>query len=104
MNDAQNYIVKPRIASRGPEIDTELCTRRVGNARFNLVIIAAERLREMRRQNKHSDKYITPVEALLDIQEGNVDPQEYLEKVRDHHAREKEKISHGYWHDRFISV
>jgi DNA-directed RNA polymerase subunit K/omega len=96
MNEVQNYVVKPRIASRGPLVDTELCTRQVGNARFDLVIIAAERLREMRKQNKHSDKYITPVEALLDIQAGLVNPQEYLEKIRDRHAREKEKVSHGY--------
>jgi len=96
MNEVQMYVMRPRIDSRGPLVDTELCTKQVGNARFNLVLIASERLRELRRQHRDSGKYITPVEALLEIQAGNVDPQEYLEKIRDRHAREKENVSHGY--------
>jgi DNA-directed RNA polymerase subunit K/omega len=87
MNEVKVFVPRPRQLSRGPEIDIELCTKQVGNARFDLVIIASERLREMRKQNKNSDKYITPVEALLDIQAGNVNPQEYLEKIRNHHAK-----------------
>jgi DNA-directed RNA polymerase subunit K/omega len=96
MNEVQKYVMRPRIDSRGPLVDTELCTKQVGNARFNLVLIASERLREMRRQHKDSGKYITPVEALLEIQEGKIDADEYLEKVRNRHAREKENVSHGY--------
>jgi DNA-directed RNA polymerase subunit K/omega len=96
MNEVQKYVLKPRIDSRGPLIDIESCTRQVNNARFDLVIIAAERLREMRKQNKNSGQYITPVEALLDIQAGNVDPEEYLTKLLDRHARDKEKTSYGY--------
>jgi len=96
MNEVQKYVMRPRIDSRGPEVDTELCTKQVGNARFNLVLIASERLREMRRQHKDSGKYITPVEALLEIQEGKIDAKEYLEKVRNRQAKEKEKVSHGY--------
>jgi DNA-directed RNA polymerase subunit K/omega len=81
MNEVQHYVMRPRQLSRGPQIDTELCTRQVGNARFDLVIIASERLRELRRQHKESGKYITPVDALLEIQEGKIDPVEYFAKV-----------------------
>ena len=85
--DAQAFVIKPRTLSRGPQIDTELCTRQVGDGRFNLVIVASERLRELRRQNKDSGKYITPVDALLDVQEGKIDANEYLAKIRDRHAK-----------------
>ena len=81
MNEVQHYVIRPRQLSRGPQIDTELCTKQVGNARFDLVIIASERLRELRRQHKESGKYITPVDALLEIQEGKIDPVEYFAKA-----------------------
>ena len=87
MNEVQKYVVKPRIASRGPLVDTELCTKQVGNARFNLVLIASERLREMRKQHKDSGKYITPVEALLEIQEGKINAEEYLAKIHRRQAK-----------------
>ena len=74
-------IVKKKIDSRNPQINIETCVKHVGNYRFDLVLIASERLRELRRQNKNSDKYITPIDALLDIQEGRIDPVEYLAKV-----------------------
>ena len=70
--------------SRGPGIDTELCVKQAGGNRFNLVLIAGERLRELRRQNKHNDtKYITAVDALEDVQSGKVDSDEYLGKIED---------------------
>ena len=87
MNEVQKYVVKPRTLSRGPQIDTELCTRQVGDGRFNLVIVASERLRELRRQNKDSNKYITPVDALLDVQAGKINADEYLAKIRDRNAK-----------------
>lgn len=74
-------IVKKKIDSRNLQLNIEKCVKQVGNYRFDLVLIAAERLRELRKQNKHSDKYITPIDALLDIQEGLIDPVTYLAKV-----------------------
>jgi DNA-directed RNA polymerase subunit K/omega len=70
-----------KIDSRTLQLDTEKCVRQVGNYRYDLILIAAERLRELKRQNKHSTRYYTSVDALLDIQEGLVDPVEYLAKV-----------------------
>lgn len=70
-----------KIDSRTLQLDTEKCVRQVGNYRYDLILIASERLRELKRQNKHSTRYYTSVDALLDIQEGLVDPVEYLAKV-----------------------
>jgi DNA-directed RNA polymerase subunit K/omega len=88
MNEVQKYVMKRRVDSRGPLVDTELCTKMVGDARFDLVLIASERLREMRRQHKDSGKYITPVEALLEIQEGKVDSVAYMKKIRERRVQE----------------
>jgi hypothetical protein len=42
----------------------------------------------MRRQHKDSGKYITPVEALLEIQEGKVDTVAYMKKIRERRVQE----------------
>ena len=70
--------------SRGPSIDTEQCVAQVGGNRFNLVIMAAARAREIARQHKHDEKTTqvnAPVSALLEIQEGKIG-REYIRKVR----------------------
>jgi DNA-directed RNA polymerase omega subunit len=75
---------KPIGLSRGPGIDTELCVENVGSGRFDLVLIATARAREIRRQHRESDKreHIFPiVTALQEIQEGKIG-KEYLSKVR----------------------
>ena len=67
--------------SRGTEIDTTKCVEQVGN-RFDLVLIASARAREIRRRNKNSERFEhthTPVSALLEIQEGKIG-KEYLYK------------------------
>jgi DNA-directed RNA polymerase omega subunit len=78
-------IRKPLELSRGPSIDTEKCAVNAGGNRFNLVLIASERAREIRRQNKDSDKrehVHSVVSALQDIQAGTIDPVKYLSKVK----------------------
>jgi len=77
--------MKSRTLSRGPNIDMEVCVNNVLNNRFQLVLVAAERSREIKRQNKDSDKieHVHPtVTALEEIQAGKIDPQEYLDKLR----------------------
>jgi DNA-directed RNA polymerase omega subunit len=69
--------------SRGPEIDTEKCTEQVGGNRFDLVLIASARARELSRRHKMSESKVqmnAPVSALLEIQEGKIG-REYLRKV-----------------------
>jgi DNA-directed RNA polymerase omega subunit len=70
--------------SRGTLIDTEQCVENVGTNRFDLVLIAASRSREIRRQHKESEKreHIFPIiTALQEIQEGKIG-KEYLSKVK----------------------
>jgi DNA-directed RNA polymerase omega subunit len=70
--------------SRGPMIDTEHCVRNVAGNRFDLVLIAAARARELSRQHKASESPVqmnAPVSALLEIQEGKIG-REYLKRVR----------------------
>lgn len=75
-------IMKPRIASRGPGIDTEECVRQAGGGRYDLVLIGAQRLRELKRQHRESGRYVTPVDALIEIQAGQVNLADYLAKVK----------------------
>ena len=80
-----NDLRKPLDLSRGTTIDMEKCVEQVGGNRFNLVLIASERSREIRRQNKESvtrEHVYSIVTALDDIQRGTVDPTTYLAKVK----------------------
>ena len=71
---AYDYTLKKTLkASRGTEIDTRVCADKVGGNQFELVIIAAQRARELAKQNKNSPAYVKgAVEALLEIQEGKI--------------------------------
>jgi DNA-directed RNA polymerase omega subunit len=80
-----NELRKPLDLSRGPNINTEICTAMAGGNRFDLVLIASERAREIRRQNKDSDKrehVHSIVTALEEIQRGEIEPRKYLNKVK----------------------
>jgi DNA-directed RNA polymerase omega subunit len=69
--------------SRGPGVDTEKCVAQVGGNRFDLVLIATVRARELSRRHKaagHATQINAPVSALLDIQDGKIG-REYLKKV-----------------------
>jgi DNA-directed RNA polymerase omega subunit len=72
-----------KTASRGTTLNTDLCVKNVEN-RFDLVIIAAIRAKELARQHRHSEQTTqlnAPVTALLEIQEGKIG-REYLKRVR----------------------
>jgi len=74
--------MKPRIDSRTAIIDTEQCVRQAGGGRYDLVLIAAQRLRELKRQHREDNKYVTCIDALKEIQDGHVDLTDYLAKVK----------------------
>jgi DNA-directed RNA polymerase omega subunit len=68
--------------SRSSSVDTEKCVEAIGN-RFELVIAASVRSREISRRNRSSNQlqHRHPIiSALLDVQEGRVG-REYLKKV-----------------------
>lgn len=68
--------------SRGPGVDTEKCVANVGG-RFDLVLIAAARAREIARKHRHDEnpaQVNACVSALLEIQNKQIG-REYLKKV-----------------------
>ena len=74
----------PKSVSRGTLLDNEQCVENVGGNRFNLVLIAAERSREIKRQNKDSDKrehVYSAITALAEIQQGKIG-EDYLRKLK----------------------
>jgi DNA-directed RNA polymerase subunit K/omega len=70
-----------RIESRSGEIDTELCVAMAGG-RYDLVIAAAQRLREMKRRARESNQYVTAIDALKEVQSGTFNMTDYLAKVK----------------------
>jgi hypothetical protein len=75
--------MKARIASRGPEIDMEKCVQQAGGGRYDMVLIGAQRLRELKRIHREdTTKYMTAVDALAEIQAGQVNLADYLAKVK----------------------
>ena len=71
---ASDYVMRKALtASRGTEVDTRVCAEKVGGSQFELVIIAAQRARDLAKQNRKSETYVKgAVEALLEIQEGKI--------------------------------
>lgn len=57
--------------SRTPELNIEKCVEQAGGNRYDMILIAAQRARELAKANARSDKYVnTAVSALLELQEG----------------------------------
>ena len=71
----------PRLESRSPIVDTELCVEHAGG-RYDLVIVGAQRLRELKRQARETNRYVTAIDALLEIQVGQLNIIDYLAKVK----------------------
>jgi DNA-directed RNA polymerase subunit K/omega len=77
--------MKPITDSRGSQINLEQCVEAAGT-RYDLVIAASQRLRELKRQARETGAYVTPVDALLEMQQGRINMPQYLAKVK---GREK---------------
>jgi DNA-directed RNA polymerase omega subunit len=73
--------MKIKIDSRGPVIDMEKCVNKMGG-RYDLVLIAAQRLREIKRKDRDSQKYSTTVDALIDVQNGIIELSDYILKIK----------------------
>jgi len=70
-----------RIESRSSEIDLERCVAHAGG-RYDLVIAAAQRLREMKRRARETNTHVTAIDALLETQTGQLNMVDYLSKVK----------------------
>ena len=73
--------MKARIDSRSPIVDTEACVREAGG-RYDLVMAGAQRLRELKRQAREQNRHVTAIDALLEIQHGQLNIIDYLAKVK----------------------
>jgi DNA-directed RNA polymerase omega subunit len=62
-------------------ITSEEAVTAVGN-RYDLVLMASQRLRELRKKARETNKHVTCIDALLDVQNGLVDPADYLAKIK----------------------
>lgn len=74
----------PAPVSRVGQLDNDKIVEMSGGNRFNLVIMAAARSREIRRQNKDSMKFEhlhANVSALLDFQSGELGA-DYMKKIK----------------------
>jgi DNA-directed RNA polymerase omega subunit len=71
----------PRIESRSGEINTERCVEQAGG-RYDLVLIAAQRLRELKRQHRESNKFVTTIDALKEVESGQISISDYLVKIK----------------------
>jgi DNA-directed RNA polymerase omega subunit len=70
--------------SRHQEFNKEICVKNAGGNQFDLIIMGAQRAREIRGQNQHSTKmehHHGVLTALLEIQSGKVD-EEYFKKIK----------------------
>jgi DNA-directed RNA polymerase subunit K/omega len=73
-----------KILSRSPTIDTEKCVENAGGNRFMMVLIAAERSREISRQHRRDENrsHVYPnITALLELQDGKYGI-EYIKKIK----------------------
>jgi DNA-directed RNA polymerase omega subunit len=70
-----------RIESRSGQIDTERCVEHAGG-RYDLVIAAAQRLREMKRRAQETNQYVTAIDALKEVELGTFSMIDYLTKVK----------------------
>jgi hypothetical protein len=74
--------MKPRIESRSLQIDLEKCVENAGG-RYDMVIAVSQRLRELKRRAREAGTaYVTPIDALLEMQEGRINMVTYLSKVK----------------------
>jgi DNA-directed RNA polymerase omega subunit len=68
--------------TRASQVDVEKCVEKTGQGRFDLVIAAAQRTRELKVRAKENNGFVTAVDALLEAQSGNLNMTDYLAKVK----------------------
>jgi len=74
--------MKTLVDSRSTQIDLEKCVDLAGGSRYDMIIAVSNRLRELKRRARETGAYVTPVDALLEMQEGKINMRQYLAKVK----------------------
>lgn len=72
--------------SRGPMIDLDQCIENVGGNRYDLVLVASIRAKEIKRKNRMTSMHV--VSALFDVQNENID-RKYLKGINDDRNRSR---------------
>lgn len=73
-----------KVLSRATQVNIETCVKNVGGNRFDLVLIAAVRSREISKRSRDTAPEVhsnSCIDTLLEIQEGKTGV-EYLRKVK----------------------
>jgi DNA-directed RNA polymerase subunit K/omega len=73
--------MKPIVDSRSSQVDLEKCVSLAGS-RYDMIVAVSQRLRELKRRARETGAYVTPVDALLEMQEGKIDMLQYMSKVK----------------------
>jgi len=68
--------------TRHSQVDVEKCVQNSGNNKFDLILAATARVRELRQQRHETAPVATITDVLLEIQTGTIDPAEYKRKVK----------------------
>lgn len=68
--------------TRASEVDVEKCIDKTGFGRFDLIIAASQRVRELKIRARESGAHVTAVDALLEAQNGQLNVLDYMAKVK----------------------
>ena len=68
--------------TRASEVDIEKCISKTGFGRFDLIIAASQRVRELKIRARESGAHVTAVDALLEAQNGQLNVIDYMAKVK----------------------
>jgi hypothetical protein len=71
-----------RRETRATQVDVEKCISKTGFGRFDLIVAAAQRVRELKIRARESGAHVTAVDALLEAQNGQLNVVDYMAKVK----------------------
>jgi len=68
--------------TRASQVDIEKCIDKTGFGRFDLIIAASQRTRELKIRAKANNGFISAVDALIEAQSGQLNVVDYMAKVK----------------------
>ena len=71
-----------RKETRATQVDIEKCIDKTGFGRFDLIVAASQRVRELKIRARESGTHVTAVDALLEAQNGQLNVIDYMAKVK----------------------
>jgi DNA-directed RNA polymerase subunit K/omega len=71
-----------RKETRATEVDVEKCISKTGFGRFDLIVAASQRVRELKIRARETGAHVTAVDALLEAQNGQLNVVDYMAKVK----------------------